>query len=94
MKTETTGDPLKALASKALKDGSQLTKCELDGEVFYVRENLLNGEKVLEVCAPDHRWERACQVVWIEDSLKRKIIKNPDFTAEWAEKELADGTQG
>ena len=93
MKKESTGEPLKVLASRTMPNQTQLTKCELDGAVFYVRENFWNGEKILEVCAPDWRWQRACEVVWIEDSLKRKIIKNPDFTEEWAERELAGGTE-
>lgn len=93
MTEEMCGEPVKVLASKTLATKSQLTKCDLEGIVFYVRENTLGGEQVLEICAPEAAFERIWKVVWIEDSLKRKIIKNSGFTAEWAEKELSDGTQ-
>lgn len=90
---ETEGSPIEVVASKRFPSGAQLTKAKVDGVFFYIRENAIavskfQSEQVLEILAPDHMWERCCQVVQVEDSLKRRIMKNPEFTLLWAETEL------
>lgn len=93
MKTE--GTPIKVIASVEVilneKSKSQLTKAEIDGVVFYVRENAGDGKLWLELCAPEFDWLRISGIVRCEDSLDREVRKNEDFTTEWAEKVLADG---
>lgn len=101
--TETEGSPIKVFASVEVvlnaQNKSQLTKAELDGVLFYVRENAGptgpegKGEHWLELCAPEPYWLRISGIVTCEDSLERKVRKNPEFTAEWAEKVLADGAK-
>jgi len=93
---ETQGSPIELVATKTFPSGAQLTKVRIDGQVCYIRENAVavskvQSEQILEICAPDWIWDRASQVVALEDSLKRRIQKNMDFTEEWAEKELASG---
>ena len=93
---ETQGAPIEVVASKKFPSGAQLTKVRIDGQICYIRENAvavskIQSEQILEICAPEWIWERASQVVALEDSLKRRITKNMDFTEEWAEKELANG---
>lgn len=97
---ETDGSPLQVLASKLLPAG-QVTKCRLDGVVFYLRESLAVDEamtdvfgerptkQVLELLAPESSWKRIENVVKMEDSLKREIVRNPEFTAAWAEAALS-----
>src|SRR4029077_16600202 len=97
--TETQGSPIELVAAKRFPSGAQLTKVRIDGQVCYIRENAVAGskiqsEQILEICAPEWIWERASQVVALEDSLKRRISKNMDFTEEGAEKELSDAPQG
>lgn len=101
--TETEGSPIKVMASVEVvlnaQNKSQLTKAELDGVLFYVRENAGptgpegKGEQWLELCAPEPYWLRISGIVTCEDSLERPVRKNPEFTAEWAEKVLTDGAK-
>jgi hypothetical protein len=94
---ETEGTPIRVIASVEVilneKNKSQLTKGEIDGVVFYVRENAGEGKLWLELSAPDYHWLRISGIVKCEDSLEREVRKNDDFTAEWAEKVLADGAK-
>lgn len=99
--TETEGSPIKVLASVEVvinaQNKSQVTKAELDSVIFYVREASGpigpegEGELWLDLCAPEPYWLRISGIVRCEDSLARRVRKSADFTAEWAEKVLADG---
>lgn len=87
---EVDGAALEVLASKRLTvPAGQLTKCRLDGVVFYIRENFVDvdgGKKqVLELACPDFYRKRIESVVGVEDSLGRAVVLNPEFTAIWAE---------
>lgn len=103
---ETEGTPVKLIASVEVvldaQNKSQVTKLEVDGHIFYVRENAGPtgeagpdgkpiGVKWLDLCAPESQWLRISGIVFCEDSLKRPVRRAADFTAEWAEKVLADG---
>lgn len=93
MPTETEGTPVVVLDSRILTTPaglSQLSKCSLEGTVFYVRENVADGKKFLELCAPEFYWLRISGIVKCEDSLERPVIKNEEFTVEWAERMLHD----
>jgi len=84
---------IEVLASKKFPSRAQLTKAKVDGCIFYVRENWIQKskiqvEQVLEILCPDSMWDRCCEVVRLEDTLQRRIVKNPDFTLLWAETEL------
>jgi hypothetical protein len=90
---ERTGKPIELLAEKALATPagpSQVTKCALDGVIFYVRENVSYGKQWLELCAPDFYWKLIAGIVTCEDSRERTVLKNELFTAEWAEQVLSD----
>lgn len=87
---------LDVLGSKMYPTKAQMTKLRHKDEmagtdtVFYVRENVTpDGVQVLELCAPEADWARIAGIVGCEDSVKRPILKAPDFTPEWAEAELA-----
>lgn len=91
---ETQGAPVELLISGVLDTPagpSQLTKCSLDGVVFYVRENGGGGIKWLDLCAPDFYWQKIAGIVKCEDSLEREIRRSDDFTVEWAEQLLSNG---
>ena len=87
---ETEGEPIRIAAHKRFPSGALLTKCDLDGQVFYVRENTAEGQQVLELLAPEPVWLRISAIVKVEDSLKREVRRNEAFTAEWAEGWLSD----
>lgn len=96
---ETEGAPIECLASKSLPAG-QVTKCRLEGVIFYVRENLMVDERmadvfgerptkqVLELLAPESSRRRIETVIRLEDSMKRDVVLNPAFTEAWAEAAL------
>lgn len=86
---DTAGESIVILAQARPHPTSQLTKGRLEQDVFYVRENTVNGQNVLELCAPENRWQHIANIITLEDSLKRSVFKSDLFTAEWAEKELA-----
>jgi hypothetical protein len=86
---ETEGEPIRMIAHKTFPSGTQLSKCSLDGQVFYVRENTFEGRQVLELLAPEPVWLRLSGIVRLEDSLEREVRRNEAFTEEWAEKELS-----
>jgi len=88
-----TAGKIQVLQSKKFPSGAQLTKAMVDGCIFYVRENAIavnkfQSEQVLEILCPDPMWDRCCDVVRLEDTLQRRIVKNPEFTLLWAETEL------
>lgn len=87
---ETEGQPVQMIASRTLPNKAQVTKCSLEGVVFYVRENAGAGKAWLDLCAPEFHWLRLSGIVKCEDSLEREVRKDPAFTAEWAEQVLAD----
>lgn len=87
---------LEVIGSKMYPSRAQLTKVKHTDDhtkavmVFYVRENVTpEGKQVLELLADESDWSRAAGIVGCEDSLKRQILKSPEFTVEWAEAELA-----
>lgn len=88
---ETSGVPVQLVASKLLEAG-QVTKCRLENDVFYVRENLVGGKQVLELLAPDPAWKKIEGVIRLEDSMGRDVVRNPEFTVEWAEMVLAESS--
>jgi hypothetical protein len=88
---ETSGAPVQLVTSKLLEAG-QVTKCRLENDVFYVRENLVDGKQVLELLAPDQVWKKIEGVIRLEDSMGREIVRNPEFTVEWAEMVLAESS--
>lgn len=91
---ETEGSPVKLLISGVLDTPagpSQLTKCSLDGIVFYVRESGGAGVKWLDLCAPNFYWPKIARIVRCEDSLDREVRRSEDFTVEWAEQLLSNG---
>lgn len=91
---ETEGAPVELLISGVLDTPagpSQITKCSLDGVVFYVRENGGSGAKWLDLCAPDFYWKKIAGIVKCEDSLEREVRRSDDFTPEWAERLLSNG---
>jgi hypothetical protein len=91
-----TAGKIQVLQSKKFPSGAQLTKVTVDGCIFYIREaaiavNKFQSEQVLEILCPDHMWDRCCDVVRLEDTLQRRIMKPelmPEFTILWAETEL------
>lgn len=87
---EKTGNPVIVLAMRTLDNQAQVTKCDLDGVVFYVRENAGHGVLWLDLCAPEAHWHRIANAVGCEDSLKREVRLDPAFTPEWAEQVLRD----
>jgi hypothetical protein len=92
----TEGSPLYVVATKTFPSGAKLTKATVDQTVCYIREAAIavskfQSEQILELWAPDWIWDRCAQVIKVEDSLKRDIRRNPDFTPEWAEGWLASG---
>jgi hypothetical protein len=90
---ETEGAPVELLISGVLDTPagpSQLTKCSLEGVVFYVRENGGGGIKWLDLCAPDFYWQKIAGIVKCEDSLEREVRRSDDFTAAWAEQLLSN----
>lgn len=92
---ETQGSPIEVLGSKKFPSGAQLTKAKVDGIVCYIRENVTpEGEQILELCVSEQVWDRCAQVIKLEDSLKREIRRNADFTWPWAEKEFGNAPQG
>lgn len=93
MPTETEGKPVELIAARVLATPagpSQVTKCSLDGVVFYVRENAAGGQEWLDLCAPDFYWLKISGVVKCEDSRLREVRKSGQFTPEWAELVLVD----
>lgn len=86
---DTKGESIEILDSARPHPTSQLTKGRLEKDIFYVRENTVNGQNVLELCAPEKVWKHIANIITLEDSLKRPVFKSEIFTAEWAEKELA-----
>ncbi len=86
---DTINEPLEVLAQKVFPNGGQLTKIRLAGAVAYVRENVLSGTQVLELCAPEAAWTKIASVIALEDQLQRAVQQNREFTAEWAEAFLA-----
>lgn len=87
---ETAGKPVTLLAVATLPNKAQVTKAELDGILFYVRENAGNNVLWLNLCAPEQHWARIAAVVGCEDSLKREVLLDQSFTPEWAEQALRD----
>lgn len=85
---ETSGAPVQLVASKLLAAG-QVTKCRLEDDVFYVRENLADGKQVLELLAPEVAWSKIERIIKLEDSMGRAVVRNPEFTEAWAEAALA-----
>ncbi len=84
-------EPIKILATVSVPPSSaQVTKVDVGGQVAYVRENVRDGKNVLELTAPEESWAKIAAIILLEDDLKREIHKNPEFTAEWAEKVLLD----
>lgn len=79
-------EPIKILATVLIPPtNAQVTKILADGQVAYIRENVADGENILELCAPDESWAKIASVIVLEDSLKREVRKHPEFTLAWAE---------
>lgn len=79
-------DPIKVLTTVLIPPtNAQVTKILVDGQVVYIRENFVNGENILELCAPEESWAKIAAVVVLEDSVKRGVWRNDEFTLAWAE---------
>jgi len=84
-------EPIKILSAAAVgPSGAQVTKVDVGGQVAYVRENVKNGQNILELSAPEESWAKIAAIIILEDDRKREIHRNPDFTSEWAEKVLLE----
>lgn len=84
-------EPIKVLATVVLPPANaQVTKILVAGQVAYIRENfsIADEENILELCAPEESWAKISAVVVLEDSLRREVRKNPEFTEAWAEEAM------
>lgn len=63
----------------------QVTKAKIAGYVVYIRENVADGQQILELCAPEQAWTKVAAIIVLEDDLKREVRKNAAFTVEWSE---------
>lgn len=83
-------NPIEVLSSVRIPPSqAQVTKVKIGDDIVYIRENVADGANVLELCAAEEVWGKVAAVVVVEDSLKREVRRNPDFTADWAEAMLA-----
>lgn len=79
-------DPIKVVWSVSVPPANaQVTKILVAGQVAYIRENFVDGKNILELSAPEESWAKIAAVVVVEDSVKREVRRNAEFTEAWAE---------